>query len=1130
MVFRQLPTGGDSMKKAEVGKLSLKRKRTLAIAIALSLCCGCASAAEANGFKTSEYFASYGLDILDAASAYAKGYSGKGITLGVCDQPTNFLHPEFTSKNFAQMIKDSWMYGGKPGVYDWSTIEHGTHVAGIMAASRDGVGMHGVSYNANLAGTSVWYNFGGVIGQFKDPFEPFYQRDDIKVINNSWGQPVYFDELLNNDMEKLLETSESLDDFTPKFLSYLSNVDKYLSPGLMAKGTAAGNGKLLIFSAANAGHPTPALEAFSGWFYDAAQTNLINVTALNNNSNGYTNGMSRHSDGTLSGDWLMACFSDGAKYAEDYTLASPGHQIVSANANFAASGENYIPLSGTSMASPFVAGAAGLVEEAFPYMSSKQIADTLLSTANNKIEVNKDYFVTLQQDNAAGGAKIFKYNVFYFDGRKRSTEEVSADIEKNIRTSGMTEMESVEVLEYIRQYGVPAVYYDVPLQAFIGQGVVDVGKAVGGPGALNARRLEPSDVTSAYSADGSRTVMYPIDTKGYDSVWSNDIKEIKVGKISADSAEADLAERYNYYDTNWISNQDAKKGARLLTLLYMNAYNSNVENSGMEGLHVGLIKSGEGRLSLTGNNTYEGASVAKGGILSIDGSVAGDAYSVDSGIIAGRGAIGGTLYNRNVAVAGDSTGSGNLTMKNLVSTGTLLSHVTANGNSRFVVQDTADVAGSKVILSNALPNESHEVLTAGTLRGDVANTAEHPLATTGMLSTYGTVSGNTLTATAVAANNLGNMDSQQMDTYHAMGAMYRNLDATRREEMRNLYNLPAEGAKAALSQIGSSPAPDITSLAQQSAIVSQVIGDRLNTAFATAAVDVPVTVNHFADEPEKDKKNTMTIPVDLPMATDNNAWVKFTKHWGDMRSGANYHGQAISGGYDHAIGQNWRVGTFVSYNAMGYGAESANGNVYDTRFGFYGGYHKGARDAYIYLDYGWQKNKLRRGLMGMTASADYGSHLIELGGEYKYDLHADDGKIWHVSPYAGLQLSYLHHNGYNETGAGIFNQQVAGENNTYFAMQTGVEFKRYLNRGSYGMRLGVKHAFSGADPNLSFHYEGDAQNRYTLKNSQDKTHFMLSLFADAEFAPGWQIAGDAMLQKGSHDKDFSASIMLRRMW
>ncbi len=72
--------------------------------------------------------------------------------------------------------------------------------------------------------------------------------------------------------------------------------------------------------------------------------------------------------------------------------------------------------------------------------------------------------------------------------------------------------------------------------------------------------------------------------------------------------------------------------------------------------------------------------------------------------------------------------------------------------------------------------------------------------------------------------------------------------------------------------------------------------------------------------------------------------------------------------------------------------------------------------------------------------------------------------------------------------------------------------------------------FSGAALSLSLHYEGDAQNRYTLTNSQDKTHFLCSLSADAEFAKGWQIAGDAALQKGSHDRDLSASITLRRVW
>ena len=318
------------------------------------------------------------------------------------------------------------------------------------------------------------------------------------------------------------------------------------------------------------------------------------------------------------------------------------------------------------------------------------------------------------------------------------------------------------------------------------------------------------------------------------------------------------------------------------------------------------------------------------------------------------------------------------------------------------------------------------------------------------------------------------------------------------------------------------------SLVQQNSLVAQVISDRLSTAFATSDVEVPIPMNHFADDNESENK--ITIPMELPVSVDHNAWVKFTKHWGDMKSGANYHGQGISGGYDKQISPYWRLGAFVSYNAMSYGAESAGGNIYDTRFGFYGGYHKEARDAYIYIDYGHQRNHLNRSVLGNTASAKYNSNLWELGGEYKYDLHAEDGKIWHVSPYVGMQLSYLHQNGYGETGAGNFNHHTSAQHNTYFAMQTGVELKRYLARGSYGMRLGVKHAFAGADPNMSFHYEGDATNRYTLQNSQDKTHFILALSSNTEFSPGWQLDGEVRLQKGSHDKDLSASLMLRRGW
>jgi hypothetical protein len=79
------------------------------------------------------------------------------------------------------------------------------------------------------------------------------------------------------------------------------------------------------------------------------------------------------------------------------------------------------------------------------------------------------------------------------------------------------------------------------------------------------------------------------------------------------------------------------------------------------------------------------------------------------------------------------------------------------------------------------------------------------------------------------------------------------------------------------------------------------------------------------------------------------------------------------------------------------------------------------------------------------------------------------------------------------------------------------------------MRLGVKHAFAGADPELSFRYEGYGGKSYTLRNNQDKTHFIFSLSGETEFAKGWFLSGATLLQKGAHDKDISASVQFKRV-
>ena len=91
------------------GSFSKKKKTILARAIVLGLCLGVfshAQAANPSDFETPEYFKSTGLDIINASSAYAKGYTGKGVTVGVSDEPVNFSSPEFSTKQNTTLLPD----------------------------------------------------------------------------------------------------------------------------------------------------------------------------------------------------------------------------------------------------------------------------------------------------------------------------------------------------------------------------------------------------------------------------------------------------------------------------------------------------------------------------------------------------------------------------------------------------------------------------------------------------------------------------------------------------------------------------------------------------------------------------------------------------------------------------------------------------------------------------------------------------------------------------------------------------------------------------------------------------------------------------------------------------------------
>lgn len=468
----------------------------------------------------------------------------------------------------------------------------------------------------------------------------------------------------------------------------------------------------------------------------------------------------------------------------------------------------------------------------------------------------------------------------------------------------------------------------------------------------------------------------------------------------------------------------------------------------------------------------------------------------------------------------------------LISDGTIKKVSGGKGGS-IIVSGNANVEGSLVTTDSLLPNQTETVLTADSITGKIRNPLGNPVPISGMLTATGDIVGNMLTVTTHESNNLGDLEPQEAETFNAMNNMLENLeDEGQQDEMRDLFNLTPSEAKKTLTEISSNDSAQVMSVAQQNTAVDKMIAYRVAEVFspnlAPDYVELKFRPLKFADD--EDYSPDMKVRVKVPSRHENNLWLNYMKNWGSLRGGTDYHGSVIVAGYDKPIGQKWRAGIFATYGTIGYGIESSRATIYDTRFGLYAGYHNRASDVYIYLNGGQLRNSLQRGIsaLGLSTNAKYKSRIVELGGEYKYDLQPR--RKWHVSPYVNFQTSHLWQNSYNEHGAGIYNHHVEADNNTYFAAQTGLDFKRYYQSGMFGFRFGVKHGFTGADPDLRISYEGDSGNSYRLRNKRDKTHFVLGVRGENEFANGWFLGGEAELQRGENDKDVTASLMLRRIW
>ena len=392
---------------------------------------------DAASWRTSEFELDWGLAAINADVAYARGLTGAGIRLGVFDSGTGLDHPEFAGKdNRSVRIADLMADGTRctnttavrgpaacfasdgddvqisyvgynanvpdnirriiesgPYVQPGMQFEiHGTHVAGTIAANRDGNGMHGVSFGSDLTvgrlfsdsirewqRTATGYSVVtlGAIGPKVSAFQDLYAQmnaQGVRAINHSWG--LVTEPTTATDMDAIYND--------PDDRQYLNT----FADGSRARGMiqvwAAGNTSSLI--------PTPAQSPIAGLYatlprafadiepYWLSVVNVGTNLTLSNRSNKCG----------LSANWCLAApGSDivSTAYGDDSSLA--GSVGIDASGNVSLDIQQRVPtygyalLSGTSMAAPHVTGALGLLFERFPYLDSAQVRDVLLTTTTD---------------------------------------------------------------------------------------------------------------------------------------------------------------------------------------------------------------------------------------------------------------------------------------------------------------------------------------------------------------------------------------------------------------------------------------------------------------------------------------------------------------------------------------------------------------------------------------------------------------------------------------------------------------------------------------------------------------------------------------------------------------------------
>lgn len=258
-----------------------------------------------------------GVKMIKAPETWDRGRKGAGVVVAVIDSGCDAAHPDLKNRIIGQKNFVTGE-GGQEDVTDYSG--HGTHVAGTIAAVEDGTGVIGVAPKASLLILKVMRKYVMPNGEMKFGAS---NEDIVKAIRYciSWKGP-------NNARVRVIN------------MSLGGPVD---DPNMHDAIKEAVQNEILVVCAAgnegdifNGGDCGPVKDELG---YPGAYNEVVEVGAV---------GLDRK----------FPCFTNTNL---ELDFVAPGVGILSTFPGKNPGERNYAKLSGTSMASPHVAGAAALI-------------------------------------------------------------------------------------------------------------------------------------------------------------------------------------------------------------------------------------------------------------------------------------------------------------------------------------------------------------------------------------------------------------------------------------------------------------------------------------------------------------------------------------------------------------------------------------------------------------------------------------------------------------------------------------------------------------------------------------------------------------------------------------------------